>query len=168
MDMTDGEVIGEVLGGNIDKFEKLVERYSAKIQSYIYTRLFDKAEADDIVQTSFIQLYKALPQFDTKKPMYPYLLQIARNELYMYFRKNHITVPLNDDIIQMRGEEKQAEDIGHIVEGLKPDHKRALLWFAEGYSYKEISHKLGKPLNSVRTLIRRARLFVQKKYNHER
>jgi len=43
-----------------------------------------------------------------------------------------------------------------------------LLWFAEGYSYQEIAKRLKKPLNTVRTLIRRARLFVQKNYTHER
>lgn len=168
MRMSDLAVIKEVRVGNINKFEILVERYSSKVQSFISARLFDKSEVDDIVQMSFIQFYKALSQFDSRKPVYPYLLQIARNELYMYFRKNHITISLNDDIMQIHGEEKQTEDISEIVEGLKLDHKSALLWFAEGYSYKEISKKLNKPLNSVRTLIRRARLFVQKKYSHER
>jgi RNA polymerase sigma-70 factor (ECF subfamily) len=168
MEMTDKAVIEDILLGNIDKFEILVERYSSKVQSFIGSRLFDKQEVDDIVQNSFIHFYKALSSFDTKKSIYPYLLQIARNELYMFFRKKHITVPLNDDIIQ-RGEEKRYEsDISEIVEGMNPDHKKALLWFAEGYSYQEIAKRLKKPLNTVRTLIRRARLFVQKNYIHEK
>jgi RNA polymerase sigma-70 factor (ECF subfamily) len=168
MEMTDREVIREVLDGKIDKFELLVNRYATKIQSYIRTRLFDKSELDDIVQSSFIQFYKALPQFDQRKPVYPYLLQIARNELYMYFRKNHSTVPLNEEITQTQGYEKSSEDIVDIMEGLKPEHKKALLWFAEGYSYREIAKRLNKPLNTVRTLIRRARLYIQKKYTHEK
>lgn len=168
MEMTDKAVIRDILSGNIDTFEVLVERYSSKIQSFIGSRLFNKQEVDDIVQNTFIQFYKALSSFDTSKPVYPYLLQIARNELYMFFRKNHITIPLNDDIIQVREEQKYEDDVSQIVEGLKPDHKKALLWFAEGYSYQDIAKRLNKPLNTVRTLIRRARLFVQKNYNHER
>jgi len=165
MEMTDSAVIEQIRGGNIDKFEIIIDRYSAKIHSYIRARLFDKEEADDIVQLSFVRFYRALSQYDRSKPLYPYLLQIARNELYMYFRKNKITVPFNEDIAQLPDEESHTEDVEEIMNGLKPDHKNALLWFAEGYSYKEISKKLGKPLNSVRTLIHRARLFVQKKYS---
>jgi len=168
MDMADKAVIREVRLGNINKFEILVDRYSKKIQSFIGSRLFDKIEVDDIVQDSFIQFYKAIPSFDINKPVYPYLLQIARNELYMYFRKKHITIPLNDDIAQLQGGEKHEDDIVKIVEGLKPDNKKAILWFAEGYSYREIAKRLDKPINTVRTLIRRARLFIKKNYNHER
>lgn len=168
MEMTDKAVIEEILLGDINKFEILVERYTSKVQLFIGSRLFDKQEVDDIVQNSFIQFYKALSSFDTEKSVYPYLLQIARNELYMFFRKNHMTIPLKDDIIQTRGEESKADTIQEIVEGLKPDYKKALLWFAEGYSYQEIAKRLDKPLNTVRTLIRRARLFVQKNYNNER
>ena len=168
MEMTDKSVIRDILSGNIDIFEILVERYSSKIQSFIGSRLFNKQEVDDIVQDTFIQFYKALSSFDSEKPVYPYLLQIARNELYMFFRKNHITIPLNDDIIQVGKEQKYEDDISEIVEGLKSDHKKALLWFAEGYSYQDIAKRLNKPLNTVRTLIRRARLFVQKNYIHEK
>lgn len=167
MEMSDRAVIEEMRKGNINLFEILVDRYSTKIKSYISSRLFDKMHVDDIVQDSFIQFYKAISNFDIRKPVYPYLLQIARNELYMFFRKNQITVPLNDEVTY-RGEDKgNTEDISEIVEGLKADHKNALLWFAEGYSYQEIAHRLKKPLNTVRTLIRRARLFIQKNYKRE-
>jgi len=168
MEMTDKAVIEEILLGDINKFEIVVERYTSKVQSFIGSRLFDKQEVDDIVQNSFIQFYKALSSFDTEKPAYPYLLQIARNELYQFFRRKHLTIPLDDDIIQTQSEKKYEGDITEIVEGLKPDNKKALLWFAEGYSYQEIAKRLKKPLNTVRTLIRRARLFVQKNYTHER
>ncbi|MFH0773641.1 MAG: sigma-70 family RNA polymerase sigma factor [bacterium] len=161
MDMTDAAVIAQVKEGNIDTFGILVEKYTAKIHHFVVQKLFDKEEADDIVQNSFIQFYKALGSFDVSKPVYPYLLQITRNELNMYYRKHHKTVPLNEDIIQSP-ERVQTEDTTNILQGLKKDYRKALVWFAEGYSYQEIAKRLGKPLNTVRTLIRRARLYVKK------
>lgn len=167
MEKTERSAIEEILQGNIDKFEVLVNSYSPKILAFVTARLFDKSEADDIVQNSFIQLYKALPHFDRDKPVYPYLLQIARNELFMYFRKKHTTMSLDDDIMRLHSEDTpQAEDINEITQGLQTDNKRALLWFAEGYTYKEIARRMGKPLNTVRTIIRRARLYIKKKYPH--
>ena len=161
--MTDSAAIVRVKEGNIDAFEIIVQRYAGKIRVFVAARLFDKAETDDIVQTSFIQFYKAIPRFDAARPIYPYLLQIARNELNMFFRKRNTTVSLDENVSAgTLGVLVQEEPIEDILAGLKADHKKALSWFAQGYSYKEIARKLGKPLNTVRTLIRRARLHVQK------
>lgn len=168
MDNTDGTIIRRIQEGDINKFEELVEKYSPKIRSFISARLFDKSHGDDIVQNSFIQFYKSLERFDITKPVYPYLLQIARNELYMFFRKNHSTVSLDDNLTHATTELAYEDPIETIVSGLKSDNKDALLWFAEGYSYEEIAKKLKKPLNTVRTLIRRARLYIQKNYTHEK
>lgn len=166
MEMTDEAAIRRVLAGDIDVFEVIVKRYSSKLQSYVGQRLYKKEEADDIVQTSFIQLYKNLVRFNIRKPLYPYLMQIARNELYMYFRKNKITVPLNEDVAYDSAAGEQGMDVasGELLSGLKPEQRNALLWFVEGYSYKDIAKKLGKPLNTIRTIIRRARLFIQKEH----
>lgn len=170
MEMTDEAATARILAGDIDVFEVLVKRYSAKLLSYVSQRLYKKEEADDIVQTSFIQLYKNLSRFDTKKPLYPYLMQITRNELFTYYRKNKITVPLNDEVEYGVPPPEQGMEINsdELLAGLKPEHKNALLWFVEGYSYKEIAKKLGKPLNTIRTIIRRARLFIQKEHVYEK
>lgn len=168
--MTDEAATARILAGDIDVFEVLVKRYSAKLLSYVSQRLYKKEEADDIVQISFIQLYKNLSRFDTKKPLYPYLMQITRNELFTYYRKNKITVPLNDEVEYGVPPHEQGMEINsdELLAGLKPEHKNALLWFVEGYSYKEIAKKLGKPLNTIRTIIRRARLFIQKEHVYEK
>lgn len=163
MDMTDEAVIAQIKAGNINKFEVIVERYAAKIRLFAAQRLFDKDETDDIVQNSFMQLYKSLSRFDVSKPMYPYLLQITRNELNMYFRKHKKTVSLDEDVAQTI-DKVVVEDVTDILHGLKNDHKKALVWFSEGYTYQEIARRLSKPLNTVRTLIRRARLYVKKNY----
>lgn len=163
MDMPDAAVIAQIKAGNINKFEVIVERYAPKIRLFAAQRLFDKEEADDIVQNSFMQLYKSLSRFDVSKPIYPYLLQITRNELNMYFRRHKKTVQLNEDIMQV-AEKTVMDDTTDILQGLKSDHSQALIWFAEGYSYQEIAKRLSKPLNTVRTLIHRARLYVKKNY----
>lgn len=168
MEMTDEVVIGRIQMGDIDFFSFLVKKYSKKIQSFVTSKLFKKEEADDIVQTSFIQLYKSLSRFDKKKPIYPYLMQITRNELYMYFRKNKKTVSLNDEVEHVKEVDEYNGDREELLTGLHAEQKNALLWFLDGYSYKDISKRLNKPLNTVRTIIRRARLFVKKNTSYEK
>jgi len=163
MDRTDTAAVLQIKSGNIDAFGVLVDKYTTRIRSFVVQKLFDKDEADDIVQNAFIQLYKALSRLEMTKPIYPYLLQITRNELNMYFRKHHTTVSLNEDII-LTPDKTVPDDISHVLQGLKKDHKVALVWFSEGYSYQEISHRMGKPINTIRTLIRRARLYIKKNY----
>ena len=167
MDRTDAAAVSQIKAGNIEVFEVLVDKYTTKIRSFVVQKLFDKEETDDIVQNTFIQFYKALSRLDTTKPIYPYLLQITRNELNMYFRKHHSTISLNEDVIPAPDKTLSPDDTLDVLQGLKKDHKDALVWFAEGYSYQEISRRMRKPINTIRTFIRRARLYIKKNYTHE-
>ncbi|MDO8609176.1 MAG: sigma-70 family RNA polymerase sigma factor, partial [bacterium] len=86
MKLTDKEAIERIKNGEIDIFSQIVNEYSSKINAYIKAKLFNKLEVDDLVQNTFISFYKALFHFDDTKPVLPYLYQIARNELKMYYR----------------------------------------------------------------------------------
>jgi RNA polymerase sigma factor (sigma-70 family) len=57
------------------------------------------------------------------------------------------------------------EEVEKILDSLPPDQKKALELIYEGYSYQEIASILKRPLNTVRTLIRRARLYLKQKYH---
>ena len=170
MDVADDVVIKKVQAGDIEQFQILVHRYSSKVQAFIGSRCRDAFLVDDVVQTAFIQFYKSITRFDTTRPVLPYLFQIAKNELYMYYRRHKGAVTLDERVQVVTPTQDTADDMD-VVQGalkdLKKDQKQALLWFAEGYKYEEIASKMQKPINTVRTLIRRARLYIQHQVTHE-
>ncbi len=159
--MTDRELIIRIKSGEIDEFAILVKKYMPVIHSYVNKKLFNKHDVDDIVQNSFVNFYKAIGRFDADKPVLPYLFEITRNELKMYYRSRKLTVPLDDRLAVPPDDSRYRDfEIDKLIDKLPSDQQKALKLTAEGYSYEEISKLLKKPLNTVRTIIRRGRLKI--------
>lgn len=165
--MNDKEVILKIKIGQIDYFSYLVKKYTSLIYRYIKVKLFKKEDVDDLVQNTFISFYKAISRFDESRPVMPYLYQIAQNEMKMYFRSKKQTIVL-DDRLKLVDEDSVLSktimiDIERATRELPKEQKKALQLLADGYSYQEVAYQLKKPLNTVRSLIRRARLKLAKK-----
>lgn len=163
--MTNREAVKRIKNGEIDYFSIIVEEYTPQIHRYIKTRLFQKLDVDDLVQNTFISFYKAISRFDEAKPVLPYLFQIAKNELKMYYRSHKEAVSL-DDSIETKTEQDNfyTEDYLSVLEKLSKEQQEILQLLQQGYSYQEIAQKHHRPINTMRTIIRRARLQVKKLY----
>lgn len=165
----DKDVLRQIKAGDIDMYSRLVDAYEPAIRRYIRARLFDRDHTDDLVQLVFIKFYKSIELFDDTRPVLPYLYAIAITELKMFFRaqkKGRVSLEQVEHTLES---EQVGEDIDHQDEVIKAldqlthDQKSALLMYAEGYKYHEIAARLSKPINTIRTLIRRARLSVTSK-----
>lgn len=163
--LNDKELIIKVKNGEIDFFAALVKKYTPRILNFITKKIPDRADAEDIVQNSFLSFYKAVERFEPDRPVLPYLFEIVRNEMKMHWRSKKKTVSLNEDIVAGYDEPSaDAEWIKQQLNTLPAEQKKALELVSDGFSYREIAEKLGKPLNTIRTIIRRARInLVQSK-----
>lgn len=167
--LTDQEAIRRVKNGEINNFIYIVRKYSKAIHSYVYKKLFKKEDVDDVVQNAFLNFYKAIDRFDEKRPVLPYLFQIVKNEIKMYFRVTKKTIRLDERIIKEETEDDiEKEDIEQLLKSLPEEQKKALELVGTGFSYREIAEKLNRPINTVRTIIRRARLRLMKRREYEK
>lgn len=162
LELSDQEIIKKIKNGEIDFFIYIVRKYSASINRLIESRLFNKDDVDDLVQNTFLSLYKAIDKFDEKKPINPYLFQIAKNELKMYYRSHKKTVKLDEQLTTENNDLLFNDDFDSLLKYLSEDKKKVLKLLSEGYSYQEIAKKMGKPLNTIKTIVRRARLEINK------
>lgn len=168
MKISDQEVIRKIKNGEIDRFSIIVEGYTPQIYRYIKARLFQKLDVDDLVQNTFVSFYKAIYRFEEEKPILPYLFQIAKNELKMYFRSHKEMKSLEDSMHIGNGDEEfYTEDYSPLLDKLSEEQREILQLLQDGYSYAEIAKKCGRPVNTIRTIIRRARLQVKKLYNEK-
>ena len=157
------EIIQKIKNGEIEYFSHIVKAYTLRIHGYVFKKLFEKADVDDIVQNAFLKLYKSIHTFNETRPVLPYLFEITKNELKMYYRSRKIMTPLNEKIVnEKEGFSFETEDVHELLKKLPEEQRNILHLVSEGYSYEEIAKKLGKPLNTVRTIIHRARLTVKK------
>ena|SRR3989338_2033973 len=164
-ELSDKDLIKKIKNGKIDHYSYIVKKYTTLIYKFIERKLFKKEETDDLVQNVFISFYKAIEKFDEKRPIKPYLFQIVQNELKMYYRSKKLSVPLKEDFYL--SDDRLIDNI-HNVESyfkfLNTQEKKIFLFIIDGYSYEEISQKIEKPLNTVKSIVRRGRLKLKKIY----
>lgn len=167
-DLTDEEVILRIKRGEINYFAVIVKKYTPIVYNFVRKRLYQKEEADDIIQSAFLSFYKAIDKFDEKRKVLPYFFEIVRNEIKMYLRSHKKMYGLSESIISEGSLKNDTveEDIKRSLSLLPASEKQALIMVSRGYSYEEIARKLEKPLNTARTIIRRARLKVKKIYEN--
>lgn len=77
--MEEIELIHQARRGDQAAWEVLMRQYQDMVFRLAYLRLGDPDGAEDVAQETFIRAYKALPHFDTTRPLRPWLLQIALN-----------------------------------------------------------------------------------------
>ena len=159
-ELSDKNIIEKIKNGEIDQYSYIVKKYTTLIYRYIERKLFKKDEVDDLVQNVFISFYKAIEKFDEKRPIKPYLFQIVQNELKMYYRSKKQTIPLNDNIYLDHDRDIDIIDINYLTY-LKQDEKQIFLYMTEGYSYEEIGKLFKKPVNTIKSMVRRGRIKIK-------
>lgn len=160
-ELSDKDIVKKIKNGEIDYYSNIVKKYTILIYRYIERKLFKKEEVDDLVQNVFISFYKAIEKFDEERPIKPYLFQIVQNELKMYFRSYKKSLPLDERIVS---EESQEELKIEDFKLLNSQEKGIFKHISEGYNYEEIAKIFKKPLNTIKSIVRRGRLKIKKIY----
>lgn len=61
---TDEQIVKQVLGGDIDAYGVLINRFEERLLRYIRRFIFDTCDAEDILQTVFIKAYQNINGFN--------------------------------------------------------------------------------------------------------
>lgn len=154
--LSEKEIIRKIKNGEIDNFSYIVNKYSSLIYQYIKVKIKKQEDVEDLVQNVFISFYKSISRFDENRPIKPYLYQIVNNELKMFYRKYKPLLPLKEDMI-IDEKETVILDKEKLLNNLNRREKEMLIMLSDGYSYKDISSRFNKTLNTVKSIIRRAR-----------
>ncbi len=79
MDGTDAEVIARVRAGDEDAFRLIVERHARNIFRLAYRMVGSAADADDVVQETFLKAYRQIGRFESRSNLGTWLHRIAVN-----------------------------------------------------------------------------------------
>jgi RNA polymerase sigma-70 factor (ECF subfamily) len=77
--MDDVEAIRRLKKGDLAGFEILFSRYQRKAVQTAYLVTHDEQIAEDVVQDTFVRIYKRIGRFDERRPFEPYLLRSVVN-----------------------------------------------------------------------------------------
>lgn len=165
-------------------FDLLVSKYQRRLMRLVSRLIHDQAEAEDVVQETFIKAYRALRHFRGEAAFYTWLYRIgintAKNMLATQGRRNHTTALQHvekgeslEDVERLRDIEtpeamfasKQIAITVHSAMDALPLELRTaiVLRELEGLTYEEISEVMSCPIGTVRSRIFRAREAIAEK-----
>ena len=147
-----------------DNLELLWDQYSTRLRAFIRSRVWDDAEAEDILQEVFIRIHRHLccqPEWNKPKS---WIYQIARNLIIDHYRRRRETVelpeslPAEPDLPEEDPEAVLALSLKEMIDGL-PEHYRQALLLTEyqGLSQKQLAERLGISLSGAKSRVQRAR-----------
>ncbi len=87
--------------GDIGGLETIVQQYQVRAVRTAYLILQDEAAAQDVVQETFIRIYRRIHQFDETQSFEPYLLKSVANAALNAARRVSKSVSLDGDISQI-------------------------------------------------------------------
>jgi len=183
--ITDEELIAQFQNGDQKAFDIIVGRYKDPLINFIYHFLGDRIDAEDVVQETFLRvyrnkhLYRNIAKFSTW--IYTIASNLAKTELRRRRRRRLLPlsqIGFDDKDFELPDEEMQTPEgivdsemhnqiIQHEIDALPVKFKEVVvLRDVQEFSYEEISQILGIPIGTVKSRVNRGRLRLQKKLKH--
>ncbi len=179
LDDPDAALMTRVKQGDTVAFAELVEKYQQRIANFIYRTLPDAAEAEDLTQVVFVQVWKSADRYRVEAKFSTWLFTIARNLCLNEIRRRSRHPADSLDEATAEGDDhpgRQVPDresvgspelllrnelqdkVQEVLNTLPDQQRTALILFKEDdMSYEAIAEVLGCSLSATKSLIHRAR-----------
>jgi RNA polymerase sigma-70 factor (ECF subfamily) len=180
-DLSDEELIKRFQNGDLYAFDLIVHRYKDQLLNFSFRFLGNIEEAQDVVQETFLRLYRnrnayrRIAKFSTW--LYTIASNLAKTELRK--RKRRKLVSISDlgfeekeyEIQDLKADTERVADyslkekiIQKAIEELPPRFRQVIiLRDIQELSYEEVGKILKIPLGTVKSRVNRARLKLQGK-----
>lgn len=153
-------------------FETLVRVYQAPLLAFLLRRCRDRADAEDLVQDTFVRAYRSLHRFDPRQRFAPWLFTIAHRLALNHHRR--LAVPGGEEQLKALAcsRPSPAEQVADVETGgrlwdrarrVLGEDRFTMLWLrvVEDLSPGEIARVMGRTGVSVRVELHRARRQLQ-------
>lgn len=172
---SDIELINDILSGSKVAFKILYKRYVRNHMLTCLRYVKNKSDAEDILQESYIKIFKDLKQYNPQKAKYStWSNKVVINTCLMKIRKKNIFKDFKDIIEEgaEMGIESNAinqlslQELTKIILELPKGYRTVFNMFViDGFSHKEIAEKLNISESTSKSQLMKAKITLQKKLN---
>lgn len=143
--------------------DRAIELYADTVRRICMVHLKSFADTQDVFQNVFLKYVLRSRPFDSDEHEKAWIIRVTINEckdlLKSFFRRR--TMPL-DELCGLPAENAGDGEVLKAVLSLPPKYRDAVyLYYFEGYSALEVGSILGKNVNSVYTLLSRAKRILK-------
>lgn len=141
------------------QFTELTTKYIDTVYRVALTYTKNHAEAEDVTQTVFLQLYREPKPFASEAHVKHWLIRVTINACKKLFRSPFRTAEnLDDHANSLRFEQPEHSELYYAVMDLPEKYRVPIfLYYYEDYSTAEISKLLKIPTSTVVTRLHRGR-----------
>lgn len=181
---SDEDLIERFQNGDLYAFDLIVKRYKNQLLNFVYRFLGNAEEAEDLVQETFLRVYRNRKAYQKVAKFSTWIYTIAGNLAKTELRKrkrrkffsisdlgyNEKDYDISDEAYNPEKDVdgRMKEEIIHKeIDKLSPKFREViLLRDVQQLSYEEISQIVNIPLGTVKSRVNRGRLKLQGKLKH--
>ncbi len=150
--------------------QEIWQQFSARLLSYIKTKVSDTHMAEDILQEVFVKLYLNVDSLKDPNHLSPWLYKITRNTIIDYYRKKKESplnieaiekdLPLENNFGNMNND--MIDCLNLMLKELPEKYQEAIvLYDLKAMKHKDISEKLNLTVSGSKTRVERARFKLR-------
>jgi RNA polymerase sigma-70 factor (ECF subfamily) len=175
--LSEAEAIQRAKLGDAQAFEVLYHLHKRRVYSLCLRMTSNTAEAEDLTQEAFLQLFRKIATFRGESAFSTWLHRMAVNVVLMQLRKKSLPVVPLEETLETEEEspkkEPGAEDpvlagsvdrleLKKAVENLPPGYRTIfVLHDVEGYEHNEIAEMVGCSIGNSKSQLHKARLKLR-------
>lgn len=160
----DGKLVTACLTGDATAYRAFIRQYQAIVFGVCFRMLGHREDAEDVAQEVFLRAFRNLTQWDSARPLAPWLLAIAANRCRTWLsRRAHRTISSEFveeacDPSTLHGRTDLGEELQLALERLREEYRLCfILYHQNELSLAEISEIVGSPEGTIKTWLHRAR-----------
>ncbi len=162
--------------GDAEAFGKLYDHHLDTVYRYVYYKVSDAVQAEDLTAQVFMKAWEAMPRYQWRAiPFSHWLMRLARNAVIDYYRtsKNHVDLgeELVSETLDPQGEYLRGEALSGLAAALGrlPEEQRTVivLRFVEEMDYAEVAAIVGKSQGALRVIQHRALVALRRLMERE-
>lgn len=177
-ELSEAVAIARAQRGDPEAFERLYHLHKARVYSLCLRMLGNTAEAEDMAQEAFLQLFRKVQTFRGESAFSTWLHRLVVNVVLMRLRRKGLAVVSLEEATEAEDEEAPAREFGAPDQLLAGAIDRVILGRAveklplgyrvvftlhdiEGYEHNEIAEMLGCSIGNSKSQLHKARLRLR-------
>jgi RNA polymerase sigma-70 factor (ECF subfamily) len=175
--LTEAEAIERAKQGDAQAFEVLYGLHKRRVYSLCLRMTANTAEAEDLTQEAFLQLFRKIGTFRGESAFSTWLHRMSVNVVLMHLRKKSLPVIPLEDTIETEEESPKKEpgasdpvlaasvdrlQLARAVDALPPGYRSIfVLHDVQGYEHNEIADMVGCSIGNSKSQLHKARLKLR-------
>jgi RNA polymerase sigma factor (sigma-70 family) len=168
---TEQNYLARAQNGDLRAFEQLLYMHEDAVYSFVYNKVRNEMDAEEITQDVFMKAYKNIKSFRKEAKLRTWLFTIAHNTTASHYRKKELKTTPVDDTPKAHGiastieesmskvsDEERTRFIAQAMVNMAPQQRALIqLFYLEELSIKEICDITELSEASVKTGLNRGR-----------